>query len=970
MSRNVFSNNSGNNVNSLSSNLFNYNQVLLNIARISFFQTFQLQSSFNKFNTDIIYNSFIEDLFQNIQQNNYYNNEKIKSPKPICPKCKKDCPIEWENDTIININCKCGHNKLYNVIDFEKTQYRNPLAMGCISCGKISADDKFYYCSSCNINYCEECKNNHENEEHHLYPYILKEYFCLEHDEEFNCYCANCQKNICFQCINKHKKKGHIIEEFDLNKKKRMKKSEESNNKFKEFVWIYLKVMNNLTSCFNSIVEAYRVYYKNKFNYGEIKTKEVLQYQDSFNIDFINNIFEKFINIDKEKNIFKTFQYFIQLSDTLTKSNPIEINFDINDFDKDINERIDFKISEKKFENFILSVNKENDMKLIGKKNSSYYQGIQQEINFKIYANNFSQSNKTLVKKMVLEISKPNNIKINHDNKNNNVAILNPLSNQFKSEKNKENEILNQIVENNSFDFMENNSEKFNDIIEKNFFENYDNQNIHKENININIPGNNPFENPPTNKIAFENFLTNDIVECLKKDSIINKNRVNNLTKSNKINEENFILHNSSNFLIKENINLGHSYKDTKNINSFLDSNEINLRNNINNINLNNFPFNLQNNLSYVNNTSDCCKISLDNSPIFSNHINLNIQNHIDDAVKEDVKEEKNEDEKIDNNYDRLTENIENESNGYNELMKEEDGDPNFYKEYCEYADEENDDKNKFSEEISLNLDESNSRIKNKNEIIIPNDSNLKDVSEIKEKSDSLSFKDNDNFQEFLEGKKQIINLLQVNCEETNVKSNKNEKISTRLKNEILNIIPEKNFYSDFVARNNLSSSKVEYNKTQKIKNEFSSSSISRIIFTENKDFLKISNEFNEKISSLSKNVVNKNIVDNIINIDLRKSRYTYMSNEIIKFIVFCIVIHMNLKNPLFYFNGIKLQLNLFFSHYHEEVVYISFLYDSVLLCYNERCKSMINLKFPISYFFAFNLDQFRFNKNLISYDS
>ena len=147
MSRNVFSNNSGNNVNSLSSNLFNYNQVLLNIARISFFHTFQLQSSFNKFNTDIIYNSFIEDLFQNIQQNNYYNNEKIKSPKPICPKCKKDCPIEWENDTIININCKCGHKKLYNVIDFEKTQYRNPLAMGCISCGKISADDKFYYCS-------------------------------------------------------------------------------------------------------------------------------------------------------------------------------------------------------------------------------------------------------------------------------------------------------------------------------------------------------------------------------------------------------------------------------------------------------------------------------------------------------------------------------------------------------------------------------------------------------------------------------------------------------------------------------------------------------------------------------------------------------------------------------------------------------------------------------------------------------
>ena len=179
-------------------------------------------------------------------------------------------------------------------------------------------------------------------------------------------------------------------------------------------------------------------------------------------------------------------------------------------------------------------------------------------------------------------------------------------------------------------------------------------------------------------------------------------------------------------------------------------------------------------------------------------------------------------------------------------------------------------------------------------------------MSEIKEKSDSLSFKDNDNFQEFLEGKKQIINLLQVNCEETNVKSNKNEKISTRLKNEILNIIPEKNFYSDFVARNNLSSSKVEYNKTQKIKKEFSSSSISRIIFTENKDFLKISNEFNERISSLSKNVVNKNIVDNIINIDLRKSRYTYMSNEIIKFIVFCIVIHMNLKNPLFYFNGIK----------------------------------------------------------------
>lgn len=55
--------------------------------------------------------------------------------------------------------------------------------------------------------FCPICKSRHEKDNTHtqkIIDYDLKNYYCKEHNEQYDSYCNKCEKNIYIKCINKH----------------------------------------------------------------------------------------------------------------------------------------------------------------------------------------------------------------------------------------------------------------------------------------------------------------------------------------------------------------------------------------------------------------------------------------------------------------------------------------------------------------------------------------------------------------------------------------------------------------------------------------------------------------------------------------------------------------------------------------------------------------------------------------------
>ena len=118
------------------------------------------------------------------------NNEKqpeiIFRPKHIiCPKCNRNIKMKINNRYNIDLyDCENNH-KINNISfdEFEKIQIVNLSKIKCDIC-KVNKskkyNNKFYKCNECNINICQLCQLNH-NQNHIMIDYDKIDYICNKH---------------------------------------------------------------------------------------------------------------------------------------------------------------------------------------------------------------------------------------------------------------------------------------------------------------------------------------------------------------------------------------------------------------------------------------------------------------------------------------------------------------------------------------------------------------------------------------------------------------------------------------------------------------------------------------------------------------------------------------------------------------------------------------------------------------------
>ena len=126
----------------------------------------------------------------------------------ICPICKEDCRLQFENYKVKLFDCINNHSK--NIILLNEYKITTNIDQSKIKCDVCKENDKgktynnsFFKCLNCKINVCPMCKSNH-NKDHNIINYDDKNYICDKHNELFNSYCYDCQKNLCIFCEKEH----------------------------------------------------------------------------------------------------------------------------------------------------------------------------------------------------------------------------------------------------------------------------------------------------------------------------------------------------------------------------------------------------------------------------------------------------------------------------------------------------------------------------------------------------------------------------------------------------------------------------------------------------------------------------------------------------------------------------------------------------------------------------------------------
>jgi len=134
----------------------------------------------------------------------------------------------------------------------------------------------------------------------------------------------------------------------------------------------------------------------------------------------------------------------------------------------------------------------------------------------------------------------------------------------------------------------------------------------------------------------------------------------------------------------------------------------------------------------------------------------------------------------------------------------------------------------------------------------------------------------------------------------------------------------------DVVSQNNFISSLFDLRRKYIIKNESILSFFNNDKGNINEYFFSKVKNFNEEISLLNKNENLENNVHKIINSNQVKKNY--YSPEFFNFICLNIITNPDSEFLLFYLNKIKIKLNLNSSYNLEEIVYIIFVFDLILL--------------------------------------
>ena len=237
------------------------------------------------------------------------NNDNIKKSKEIiCPNCKGNIKIKFDNYKIKLYGCENNH--IYEDIklkEFNKLQNIDESQIICEICKTNNKSEtfnkKFYICNTCNIKLCPMCKSKHDNN-HYIIDYELKNYFCKLHRQKYSSYCKNCKLNICFSCSGKHD--GHEIIYYQKIIPKKEEKIKEME-KLKLKLDILNNIINNMVHVCNNVAENIESYYNiemdilKNFNTNNLNY-EILQNINNVNVNKLNEDIDKIINDDNLHN--------------------------------------------------------------------------------------------------------------------------------------------------------------------------------------------------------------------------------------------------------------------------------------------------------------------------------------------------------------------------------------------------------------------------------------------------------------------------------------------------------------------------------------------------------------------------------------------------------------------------------------------------------------------------------------------
>ena len=258
-----------------------------------------------------------------------------KTKEIICPECKETCKIDMDDYVISLFGCKEKHEKDYIFLkDFEDTQKVDESKIICDKCKNDKSNtynNDFFICKQCKLNLCPLCSNAHKG--HAIFKYERKNFICDIHYNPYNLYCEKCEKDICVLCEKDHNNHKIITygklmaDEKDLkNKKDEFKKGiDKLNETIKEIINMLSNVIHNFQIYYKIYDEVYNNYDNKNLNYHTIHNINVLNQNNGYMIQDLNEI-------NSENDINNKFQL---ISDVYNKMNTkvyneIEIVYEAN----------------------------------------------------------------------------------------------------------------------------------------------------------------------------------------------------------------------------------------------------------------------------------------------------------------------------------------------------------------------------------------------------------------------------------------------------------------------------------------------------------------------------------------------------------------------------------------------------------------------------------------------------------------
>ena len=112
----------------------------------------------------------------------------IKADYIICPICKENALINFDNFKIKISDCKYGHTSYLLFNEFEESQKIDESKIICNNCGKINKSNTYnnimYICNTCKMNLCPLFKEKHGGN-HNIINYDQKYYICDIHNRQY-----------------------------------------------------------------------------------------------------------------------------------------------------------------------------------------------------------------------------------------------------------------------------------------------------------------------------------------------------------------------------------------------------------------------------------------------------------------------------------------------------------------------------------------------------------------------------------------------------------------------------------------------------------------------------------------------------------------------------------------------------------------------------------------------------------------